>query len=275
MKKFKRLLPAAAVSVLLVILLIVGISSAYLWDMEYADNIVTIGKVALVLDEGSYVDSSIVAAGQTLPKAPSITNTGNVDEYVFLSVAVPKKTVTLLYEDTVTGQNGHRKGSKVYGDPREDEIFRMIAEGGNTAAIANNDNISKAFTYHAGTASVTGWISLDTLTEEKTIDGVKYNVYYFGYNRRLFAKDNEKTETLFDMIQLKSFIDEELTDENRENVPVNVKLDSYAIQADKLGIDGLPEGGRQLDERPLDEWLLSKQQLTEIFGIVMRKQATA
>ena len=275
MKKFKRLLPAAAVSVLLVILLIVGISSAYLWDMEYADNIVTIGKVALVLDEGSYVDSSIVAAGQTLPKAPSLKNTGTVDEYVFLSVAVPKKNVTLLYEDTVTGQDGHRKGTKVYGDSREDEIFRMIAEGGNTAAVTGNDNIAKAFTYHAGTASVTGWISLDTLTEEKTIDGVKYNVYYFGYNRRLFAKDNEKTETLFDMIQLKSFIDEELTDENRENVPVNVKLDSYAIQADKLGIDGLPEGGRQLDERPLDEWLLSKQQLTEIFGIVMRKQATA
>ncbi len=272
MKRFKRLLPAAAVSVLLVILLIVGLTSAYLWDKEYADNIVTIGKVALVLDEGSYTDSSIVAAGQTLPKAPSIKNTGTVDEYVFLSVAVPKKTVTLLYEETA---DGHRKGAKVYGDPREDELFRMIAEGGNTAAVTGNDNISKAFTYHAGTASATGWICLDSLTGEKTIDGEKYNVYYFGYNRRLFAKDNEQTLTLFDMVQLKSFIDEELTGDDRENYPVTVKLDSYAIQADKLGIDGLPEGGRQLDERPLEEWLLNEQQLTEIFGIVMRKQATA
>ncbi len=265
MKKYKRLIPVAAVVLLLGILLAFGLTSAYLTDKDIASNVVTIGKVSLELDEGSFVDSSVIAAGQSLVKAPSLKNTGTVDEYVFISVAVPKKTVTLLYEDSTAGENAHRKGTKIYGEPREDEIFRMIAEGGNVAEIEGNDNASVALTYHAGTASAEGWVSLNTFNTEKVTDGVRYKIYYFGYNKRLAAEGNAETVTLFDRIQLKSFIDEELTNENREDTPVTVKISAYGIQADKLGIDGLPAG----------DGYLTKQQLSEVFGVVMRKQATA
>ena len=98
-KKYKIIVPVISVCVIIALLLTFRMSLAYLMDAERKDNIITIGKVDLELDEGSkYQDSSIVAAGDSVFKAPQLTNTGTEDEYVFLRIAVPVKDVTLLYE---------------------------------------------------------------------------------------------------------------------------------------------------------------------------------
>ena len=270
-------------------------------DAERKDNIITIGKVDLELDEGSkYQDSSIVAAGDSVFKAPQLTNTGTEDEYVFLRIAVPVKDVTLLYE-----HGDHTEGTKVHtttvtGHTTDDkgkaneEIYRMIATGetgtaGNVnTVLGSNTNVPKDapcldFGYNAGNNNTNGWVylkrdlyrSITVKNAQNTDVDEYYDLYYFGYNRRLqYNKDQTaqaKTIPLFDQVQLKSFIDEELTQTaQKKNVDTYILVRAYAIQADSL------DKGNAGDLNAIERDAYLKQvQLMEIFGIVERKAGEA
>ena len=334
-KKYKVIVPVVAVCLTIAVLLTFRLSLAYLMDAEVKDNIITIGNVNLELTEDKdsshpYEDSKLVAAGDSIVKAPALTNTGTEDEYVFLRIAVPVKNVTLLYEKTETiTQEGvptvtHKEGAKVShtaeqshyeSDPNSDkktyeEIYRMIATGesGTPATVADvlatTDTDPKnepclSFGYNVGkvtgttgggsvtTPGTQGWIYLKReLNQEIKIKNPAepdnevtehYNVYYFGYNRRLKYDRNQtvqdKTVPLFDRVQLKSFIDEELIPSayqstNKSNQDTYILVRAYGIQADSL--DRAVSGDDSLDKIPRDAYL-TQTQLQEIFGIVERK----
>ena len=294
-KKYKIIVPVISVCVIIALLLTFRMSLAYLMDAERKDNIITIGKVDLELDEGSkYQDSSIVAAGDSVFKAPQLTNTGPEDEYVFLRIAVPVKDVTLLYE-----HGDHTEGTKVHTTTVTDhttddkgkaneEIYRMIATGetgtaGNVNTVLGSDtNMPKTapcldFGYNAGSDTAgsekDGWVYLNRKLNQ-TIDGETYDLYYFGYNRRLQYNSDQtekaKTIPLFDEVQLKSFIDEELipaADTTKSNQETHILVLGYAIQADSLDTGVLNNIERNA--------YLTQEQLTEIFGIVERKAGEA
>lgn len=335
-KKYKIIVPVVAVCLTIAVLLTFRLSLAYLMDAEVKDNIITIGNVNLELteDEDSshpYEDSKLVAAGDSIVKAPALTNTGTEDEYVFLRIAVPVKNVTLLYEKTETiTQEGvptvtHKEGAKVshtaeqshyVSEPTSDkktyeEIYRMIATGesGTPATVADvlatTDTDPKnepclSFGYNVGKETVTtvegesavttpgkqGWVYLKReLNQEIKIKNPAdsnaevtkhYNVYYFGYNRRLKYDRNQtvqdKTVPLFDRVQLKSFIDEELIPSanqppNKSNQDTYILVRAYGIQADSLD---RAVSDNDLDKIPRDAYL-TQTQLQEIFGIVERK----
>jgi len=155
-KKYKIIVPVISVCVIIALLLTFRMSLAYLMDAERKDNIITIGKVDLELDEGSkYQDNSIVAAGDSVFKAPQLTNTGTEDEYVFLRIAVPVKDVTLLYEEDIKGSGDvilHKEGTKVHtttvdnhtildgNGKAHEEIYRMIATGTNPQKVRQQMN---------------------------------------------------------------------------------------------------------------------------------------
>ena len=336
-KKYKVIVPVVAVCLTIAVLLTFRLSLAYLMDAEVKDNIITIGNVNLELTEDKdsshpYEDSKLVAAGDSIVKAPTLTNTGTEDEYVFLRIAVPVKNVTLLYEKTETiTQEGvptvtHKEGAKVshtaeqshyVSDPDSgkttyEEIYRMIATGesGTPATVADvlatTDTDPKnepclSFGYNVGkvtgttgegsvtTPGTQGWIYLKrelnknlsfTYTDANGNQKTKqeyFNVYYFGYNRRLKYDRNQtvqdKTVPLFDRVQLKSFIDEELIPSayqstNKSNQDTYILVRAYGIQADSL--DRAVSGDDSLDKIPRDAYL-TQTQLQEIFGIVERK----
>ena len=308
-KKYKIIVPVISVCVIIALLLTFRMSLAYLMDAERKDNIITIGKVDLELDEGSkYQDSSIVAAGDSVFKAPQLTNTGTEDEYVFLRIAVPVKEVTLLYEENIPDPDNantilHKEGTKVHtttvnnhtildgNGKAKEEIYRMIATGTNPQKVTATDEPQNApcldFGYNAGhikendsdtTPDTSGWVYLkrelnQSVTGEPDTD--RYDLYYFGYNRRLqYNKDQTaqaKTIPLFDQVQLKSFIDEELiTGNQKANVDTYILVRAYAIQADSL--DKGNAGDLNAIER---DAYLNQVQLMEIFGIVERKAGEA
>ena len=250
--------------VALTAVIFVKLTLAYLTDMETAENIITVGNVALKIEEGEFPDNSVIAAYQKLSKAPKIINTGSKDEFVFFKVAVPKANVTLLYEtDTTIEGTKHNAGTKVDKTTGEQfELFKISASDANgTVTSITDDNKPKKviFDYHSGDSSANneraGWIYLDT-KEPKSDDN--YDYYYFGYNKKLIAgKDTEtnQTVTLFDEIQLKSFIDEELGDSSN----VQVDVTAYGIQSDELGYSA-----EYLDENSLNE----------IWDILERKRVT-
>jgi len=287
--KFKKILPFAIGGCLLAAAIALGSTVSYLADYEDATNVITIGDINLEVSEGSYEDSEVVAAGQTLPKAPTIKNTGTNDEYVFFSVAIPKETVTLLYEQTEGTE--HKEGTK-YGEASLDEIFKTIADGRQDGASATEVSYTEYSSVNGATLSAPqvfvqynkglydataanakkGWVYLGRKADQTFDTGAnppKYDVYWFGYNRKL--SKNDTTIELFDRIQLKSFIDEELvsketvndvTTKNDEEVKVIIK--AYGIQADNLGITGLPEGNG----------IMTDDKVKEIYDIVNRKQGT-
>ena len=264
MMKKKYILPIVGVTIAMLIFIALRISLAYLTDTESADNVITVGSVNLQISEGSFAQSSVIAEGQKLNKAPKIINTGKNDEYVFFKVAVPKGNVTLLYESNVTiGGTEHKEGTPVgNGQQSSTELFKMLASTPpNVSDVSTDDNTKKiVFQYHNGDNTVPrdGWVLLSTDTTTST----SYNYYIFGYNKKLIAGSDTATNTtvtLFDQIQLKSFIDQELSD---SNAPVQVDVTAYGIQADELGPGTLPE-------------YLAKPNLESIWGILERKQVNA
>ena len=210
-KKSKVILPVVAVCVAVAVLLTVRLSLSYLMDEEAKENTITLGNVSIKLDEGEdYIDSSVIAAGGVLPKAPKVTNTGTNDEYVFIRIAVPVRNVTLLYEENTTVEGTEYKEGqptvKNYNtttsavEARNDEIFRTVADGHPAGEISKvSDTGTPAITlpqidiaYNKGTyksnegQSKEGWIYIER-EQNKKIDNTKdlYDFYYFGYNRRL------------------------------------------------------------------------------------------
>ena len=72
-----------------------------------------------------------------------------------------------------------------------------------------------------------GWIFLESSSTDES------NSYVFAYNRKLSPE--EETATLFDKVQLKSFINGEVTGEK------TISVQPYAIQSEKLTADGLTD----------------------------------
>ena len=268
--------------------MLLGGTVAYLTDTEAGVNVITIGNVELELKEPQYKkDNSILSAGDSLEKDPKLINKGSKDAFVFLEVAVPKRTVTLLYEETSTvgeGQNAvtHKEGTPVNanGTASLEEIYKIIADGHDSGATAVNltengelDNNPPQikpqldFSYNKGDSTnengrTAGWIYLSRELNKPDGDVPKYDYYYFGYNKKLRGKTGY-TIPLFDRIQLKSFIDEEInnTPNSKANEETKILITGYGIQADSLGISGLDIEGFQ-----------DKEMLNKIFNIVKNKR---
>ena len=101
-KTKKRIAAAAACGMLAAVG--AGASAAYLTDGESVTNTFTVGKVSIDLTEPGYTPENEVprVPNQEIPKDPTVVNTGNNDEIVFVSFDIPMKTVkTAEYDGTV------------------------------------------------------------------------------------------------------------------------------------------------------------------------------
>lgn len=95
------------------------------------------------------------------------------------------------------------------------------------------------FLYNSGDNSKEGWVFLGLSEDSNTV-----RKYTFGYNTKLDAKDGnteDHTIPLFDSIQLKSFIDEELlgkkqSDGSYNGKSVSINVAAFGIQADDLDL---------------------------------------
>ncbi len=223
---------------LIALLCLFQFTSAYFIDKETAVNVIKIGRISVELEE-NFTSPENTLPGRIFDKAPKLKNIGTKDEFVFLEVTVPKESVTLLNETENIGKI--RKETGLY------EIFRMIATYGtdetemkipntqfDTTSPESKFDYDIDFSYHAPVTGnpdaeeiKAGWILIKANSTEKS------NSYVFAYNKKL--SPNMETVELFDRVQLKSFINEEVTGEQ----VIGVK--PYAIQAEGLNATGLSE----------------------------------
>lgn len=217
------------VACVLLFAIVVGITLSYFSDEDDAENIFSVGDVKLGLVEQNYPQKSsdrVMYSKSIIPKDPMIINTGSNPEYVYMLVSLPLEEVSLLDEN----------GKKLSDAPKKTEIFNLISSSQSTLTEGN-------ISYDSS------WIFLGK-TEET-------NTYIFAYNKAL-AK-SEKTSTLFDKIQLKSFIEGELD----ENTVENIKIKACGIQSDNLiGVE-VPTDTDTRDEL--------KTKLTNIYNIYARQ----
>ena len=249
MKK-RRILIIAAAAACAVTLVVVGVIRAYFTEVEVKENKITIGNISINLTEGDFDPDTTypVVPGSVVNKAPKIANDGNRDEFVLMTVTVPKAQVTLLDE------SGSNKGNPKTGLDSIQQLFRLVAKQTDPNTVLQVPTVSGRdidFTYHSGSDTgegADGWV---LLTSDTT--GSDYDLYVFGYNKKMLPAD--ETVTLFDKVQLKSFID----GEKKDGVTIGVK--GYGIQGNYLR-------GTNVD---FTKAHYSAADLNEIYSIVRNK----
>ena len=257
MKKRNTLVIGSLIAAAVIIALTYGLTFSYLTDRDARDNIITIGEVDLTIVEDGYTDSRSVVAQSIVNKAPKIENTGKNNEYVFMTIRVPKRNVTLLHEDEAgAASEGKPIASGNY------EIFKTLADG--AANIGTVPGTYVDLKYHQGSdpdpdnnaAYIEGWV---LLTGETKTGNSGYDEYTFGYNK-LLAHGDTTAKALFDNVQLKSFMDQEVTG---ADTATEIAITAAGIQSRNLGVSGLEN----------DKEKLSADNLTDIYNIVKNKKA--
>lgn len=182
-------------------------SLAYLTDNEAAVNTFTVGKVQIDLTEPNYPGNGEegtehLVPNQEVSKDPKVTNTGNNDAVVFVTVSCPVMDVTLVADNGTKGRK----------EPTELFWFKDAEDTQGT---------------HANSFHTDTWMELTEKEDFGTADH-STTTYVFAY-RTAVAKD-EETETLFDKIQLKNILENEVTAKEAQNIQIK----AYAIQAAEI-----------------------------------------
>lgn len=204
----------------------VGASAAYLTDGETATNTFTVGKVTIDLSEPNYTPEDDVprVPNQEIQKDPTVTNTGNNDEIVFVSFDIPMAEVKLAgYDGTVQDQASNqelfdfRAGSGKYSSVNDGWV-----QIGNAVEVdEDNDGTSDYMTYVYGYNKV-----VKAAVEGKAAVG---NPGEDGYVAAVEAVDATVVPSVFDYIRLANIVEGQL-----EGEKLNVPVRAYAIQSDFL-----------------------------------------
>ena len=169
MKK-RRILIIAAAAACAVTLVVVGVIRGYFTEVEVKENKITIGNISINLTEGSFDPETTypVVPGSVVEKAPKIANDGNRDEFVLMTVTVPKAQVTLLDE------SGSNKGNPKTGLDSIQQLFRLVAEQTDPNTVLQVPTVSGRdidFTYHSGSDTgegADGWATTTSMCSATT-----------------------------------------------------------------------------------------------------------
>lgn len=172
-------------------------------------------------------------------------------------MTIPKENITLLYEENTTVEGNIKKAGEIRKEKSINEIFRIIAEKSEDYPITTLENpfqtnFDTDFKYHVANTDKNGWIFLKSNSTDKN------DSYVFAYNKKL--SPDEETMTLFDKVQLKSFINGEVIGEQV------ISIQPYAIQAEGLNADGLTDNCKKYA-------IADENDLKIIYQVIQRKVA--
>ena len=255
-KKTKYFIVAVAL-----VLVITGTISAYLKESDSLYNLFTVGKAKVDIDEGDFPQNKVISPGQSSEKAPKAVNKGTIDEYVFMEVTLAQREISVL--DDVTKAPGEDANSNP--NPKKEQslfLTGVTAPNTGTAVLETVEGVEKTyddFWYNTTEDTSNGkWVFLKTeYTAAVAASGAipakdASRKFIFGYSRKLAPE--EKTNTIFDTVTLKRFIEEGV----EGGTSVQIDVNALCIQADNLD-------GHSISE-PLDQ-----TELLDIYNICKNK----
>lgn len=255
----KKKLIAMMLSCGLIVAMGVGGTMAYLTDKTEAENNFTFGDVKVdtlepdwdLTDEDGNGIPDIAeneVPNQQTPKSVQCENVGINDAVVFVKLTVPVENVTRVKNDGTA----ERKSDNSL-DRKMQELFYFEQED-DTVNKQNNNfdvnwvNIPEFEVGYEGSGGTTPYLDLTTTKSYNE----NYRTYIFGYNSRIAY--GEKTTKLFDKVQIKNFVENEVD----PSVLKQIKVETYSIQADNIVNDVGVIG---------TTGTLSHDTLAEIYGI--------
>lgn len=242
MKKKRTMITLAACG-LVAIMTVVG-TVAYLTDQTSATNNFTFGDVKvdtlepdwdLTDENGNGVPdvAEEVVPNQQIPKSVQAENVGVNDAIVFIKVTVPVELVTRVSNDGTTEKTEAplpNDGLVVEQlDKKLQEVFYFQLKDDsintqNNHFDANWVNLPEEEIGYEGAGGPDEYLDL---TNTKVYDG-DIRTYVFGYNKRI--EEGEKTTTLFDKVQIKNIVENEI----EPGAVKNIEVETYSIQADNI-----------------------------------------
>ncbi len=208
-----------------------GGTMAYLTDVDQETNTFTIGDVEVDLTEPDYpgndsADVKDLVPNQEVMKNPQVTNTGTNDALVFMTVTVPVDEVTVVAPD---GTKGEKAATDLFWFKDADDMLADAANNWDDRWIALTDK--EHFTDAAGEAAS---------DLPGAVEGT--HTYVFAYESAV--GNGEATSALFDKVQLKNVIEQELD----PSVAQNILVKAYAIQAAEIIESGNTDLAETIDE---------------------------
>lgn len=160
------------VSLVLALTMGLGGTLAFFTDRDSETNIFTVGNVDIDLTE-DFEQGAELVPGKEIEKKPVITNVGNNDAYVWMTVAVPAGLESSDASDNIVHWNWMAVTDKNYMNAKSQaDVDAKIAEG----KLPEGTTIEQI---RAGQ----NWTVEGTIPQgQETIDGVTYNVYLMKYN---------------------------------------------------------------------------------------------
>ena len=201
-KSKKSRIITGVIAAALVLTIGIGGTMLYLTDNDSATNTVSVGSVDVTVEEPNWdPPTDPVVPNQELAKDPQVKNEGLNDAIVFLKMTVPVENITLTADD---GTKGTKAKSELF-------WFKQTADGASTHANNFNSN----------------WVHLESKDAGTDLSGTT-RTYVFAWHEALAP--NATTDTLFDKIQVKNFIENEITAGAQKDIDIK----TYAIQASEI-----------------------------------------
>lgn len=254
-----------AVACALIAAMGIGGTLAYLTDQTEATNSFTFGdvKVDTIETEWDLTDDNDNGVpdmaenevpNQQTPKSVQAENVGINDAIVFVKLTVPVEEVTRVFDDgtvelTSLGLHDTKLQEIFYFELKDDSINYQNNHFGSDWI-----NLPEEESGYAGAGGPSEYLDLSASSTRSYTS--KYRTYVFGYNKRI-AK-GEITTTLFDKVQIKNFIENEIT----PGAVKKIKVETYSIQADNI----VDENG-QIDTTGA----LNHDTLKEIYDIYVKQ----
>ena len=248
-----------------------GAALAYLTDSETADNVFTMGDVSIESLEPNWPGNDSTTVKDIVPnkeiaKDPQVDNKGTNDAIVFITVDSPMEKIT------VVGDNG-----AVVTEKSVNELFWFKDAADAASTHANNFDAGwqeltakEMYVKIAGDGTETKIeaANLATTYDAMAATDTLVKRYVFGYKQAIQGStandgtaqtaENKKTTPLFDKVQLKNVLENEV-DKAGEKLVVR----SYAIQASQIFEDSTDIAAT-----------LNETNLGKIYDVFVRQNST-
>lgn len=239
----------------------IGAAFAYLTDGDTADNVFTVGKVAIDLEEADFKEGAEIPAGGLVPgqqtvKNPSVMNTGENTAYVFLEVTVPTGITAVVDEDRyiLPAQETQLFGYTINSD------WTLVNNDVEGEAVLSGTDVS-SIRGTAGTAQSKGTPFGRHTAAAGAKDGSITYVYAYTGSSRTTCKaleKNESTQELFGSVTFADIVE----NAGLENEQLKIDITAYAIQSAYIqnadsNIDGINSAGTS---EPCAVWKILRMQ---------------
>lgn len=249
---------------------------AYLTDADTATNTFTVGEVTIDTLEPNYPGNGSDEVKDLVPmeevkKDPQIKNSGKNRAIVFSTVEIPMANII------VADEQGFR------GDQQNQEIFNFRVNDKDFGAPPVNswhDEWIQLTSLNGFDIKPDGIEYLDANGKATSKDAAVVARRYFGYSTVL--DENETTVPVFDVVRLCNVIEDQLTQPDGaagpgdvtngtqsiankmlDNTTQNIKITSYAIQAENIA---------GLTSADFDS-VMDASKLSEVFAVYMNQSA--